>query len=200
MSPRPYRGKRLFDLAALAIATIPSLLLGTLCALAIKLTSKGSVLFRQERIGMDGTPFQVVKFRTMLEGRNPIFPDPSRITRVGALLRRVSLDELPQLMNVARGEMSIVGPRPTLPYQVERYDDRQRMRLAVRPGITGLAQVRGRNWLPWKDRIELDLEYVSKQSPWLDVKIIWSSVAAVLRGTGIEGHPKDDPLADIEVQ
>ena len=122
-------------------------MLGAVCAVAVRLTSPGPVLFRQERIGMGGEPFEMVKFRSMRHGVNPIFPDADRITRVGRLLRRTSLDELPNLINVARGEMSIVGPRPTLAYQVERYDDRQRNRLAVRPGLTGLAQVNGRNAL-----------------------------------------------------
>ena len=129
---------------------------GGLAALAIRLTSRGPVLFRQERVGKGGEPFEVVKFRTMvhLDEPNPLIPDPDRITRVGAFLRRFSLDELPQLLNVARGEMSIVGPRPTLAYQVERYSDRERQRLRVRPGLTGLAQVNGRNAIAWSERIE----------------------------------------------
>jgi lipopolysaccharide/colanic/teichoic acid biosynthesis glycosyltransferase len=126
---------------------------------------------------------------------NPLFPDRDRITGVGRLLRRFSLDELPQLLNVVNGEMSIVGPRPTLAYQVARYDDRQRGRLTVRPGVTGLAQVRGRNAMPWAERIELDLEYVRTQSLWRDVQILWWTLAAVIRGAGVEGHPTDDPLA-----
>src|SRR4029077_13577811 len=121
---------------------------------------------------MDGEPFELLKFRTMVAGDNPIFPDATRITSAGRLLRRFSLDELPQLLNVARGDMSLVGPRPTLAYQVDRYTERQRVRLSVRPGLTGLAQVRGRNLLSWSERIEYDVEYVRTQSIAVDVRII----------------------------
>ena len=139
-SGRPYRGKRFFDLAVLVLVAVPACAVGVVCGLAVRLTSSGPVFFRQERIGMGGEPFKVWKFRTMAHGDNPMMPDPDRITTVGGVLRRLSLDELPQLLNVARGEMSIVGPRPTLAYQIERYDDHQRRRLAVRPGLTGLAR------------------------------------------------------------
>lgn len=195
-SDRPYRGKRLFDLAVLAVVAVPALLLGALCALAVRLSSPGPVFFRQERIGMGGRPFTVWKFRTMVAGDNPVFPDASRITPVGRVLRRLSLDELPQLLNVAAGDMSVVGPRPTLAYQVARYDDRQRRRLAVRPGLTGLAQVNGRNALSWPERIEWDLTYVATQSPLLDLRILARTVGAMLSGAGVEGHPIDDPVAD----
>ena len=165
------------------------------CALAVKLTSPGPVLFRQTRVGRGGQRFEVVKFRTMQAGDNPIIPDDSRITRAGRWLRRSSLDELPNLVNVARGEMSMVGPRPTLEYQVERYDARQRRRLACRPGLTGLAQIRGRNALTWSERIEHDLEYVETQSPVLDLRILWATVSVLVTGAGVEGHAEDDPLA-----
>ncbi len=191
----PYRGKRALDLLVWAVVAIPALLLGAVCALAVKLTSRGPVFFRQERVGMDGVPFDVVKFRTMVDGDNPIFPDATRITRAGKWLRRLSLDELPQLINVASGEMSVVGPRPTLQYQVDRYDDQQRLRLCVRPGLTGLAQIRGRNNLSWGQRIEFDVEYVQTQSLWLDIKILFGTVRVLLSGEGAEGHPEDDPLA-----
>lgn len=190
----PYRGKRAIDLALLAAVAAPAVLLGAVCALAIRLTSRGPVLFRQVRVGRDGREFEVLKFRTMIAGDNPIVPDPSRITTVGRWLRRLSLDELPQLVNVARGDMSVVGPRPTLPYQVERYTDRQRGRLAVRPGLTGWAQINGRNALSWPDRIELDLEYVARQSIWLDLRIVARTARAMLSGDGVEGHRADDPL------
>lgn len=192
-----YRGKRLFDWCVVVAATPPAAAVGLVCAVAIRLTSPGPVFFRQERVGLDGRPFRVVKFRTMTNrpGGNPIFPDASFITPMGRLLRRLSLDELPQLLNVAWGDMSIVGPRPTLAYQVERYTDRQRGRLTVRPGLTGLAQVKGRNTLAWAERIELDLDYVARQSVWLDLKIVGATAAAVLDGGGVEGHPTDDPLA-----
>jgi undecaprenyl phosphate N,N'-diacetylbacillosamine 1-phosphate transferase len=126
---------------------------------------------------------------------NPLFPEGERITALGRILRRYSLDELPQLINVIKGEMSVVGPRPTLPYQVARYTQVQRRRLLVRPGITGLAQIRGRNSIEWNERIEHDLEYIDRQSPWLDMKIIWRSLISVLSGIGLDGHPTDDFLA-----
>lgn len=191
----PYRAKRLVDLVLLALVFVPAVVLGAACALAVALTSRGPVLFYQERIGRDGVPFTVVKFRTMIAGDNPIFPDATRITSAGRWLRRLSLDELPQLINVARGEMSIVGPRPTLPYQVERYTDRQRLRLCVAPGLTGLAQIRGRNALGWDERIEHDIEYVQTQSLGTDLRILLATARVVLSGEGAEGHPTDDPLA-----
>lgn len=179
----------------LAIVAVPALVVGAVCAIAVKATSPGPVFFRQERTGRDGTPFTVWKFRSMAAGDNPVFPDASRITRAGVWLRRLSLDELPQLINVATGDMSIVGPRPTLAYQVDRYTDRQRLRLAVRPGLTGLAQIRGRNSLEWSERIEHDLEYVRTQSLRTDLRILRATLAVVATGDGAEGHPTDDPLA-----
>jgi lipopolysaccharide/colanic/teichoic acid biosynthesis glycosyltransferase len=192
---RPYRGKRVMDLAILAVVAVPAVVIGAACALAVRVTSRGPVFFRQERVGMGGGLFRVWKFRTMVAGDNPVFPDASRITSAGRVLRRLSLDELPQLVNVATGEMSVVGPRPTLAYQVERYTDHQRRRLAVRPGLTGLAQVSGRNALSWADRIEFDLDYVDTQSPLADLRIIARTFATMLSGEGVEGHPTDDPLA-----
>lgn len=192
---RPYRGKRLVDLALLALVALPAAVVGSLCAVAVALTSPGPVFFRQERVGMRGATFRVWKFRTMVDGDNPIFPDATRITAAGKVLRRLSLDELPQLLNVATGEMSVVGPRPTLPYQVERYDDHQRLRLAVRPGLTGLAQISGRNSLPWSERIDFDVTYVETQSVREDLRILARTAWTLLSGDGIEGHPTDDPLA-----
>lgn len=194
-----YRGKRLFDLVILSIIAVPAAVIGAVCALVIVATSGRPALFRQERIGWRGKRFTVLKFRTMVlaPGGNPVFPDPSRITRAGAVLRRLSLDELPQLLNVAKGEMSIVGPRPTLAYQYVRYDERQRHRHDVRPGLTGLAQISGRNSISWGERIELDLVYIERQSPLVDLKILARSVATVLSRTAIEGHPTDDPLARL---
>ena len=194
-----YPAKRWIDLAVLCMAAVPAAAAGLACVLAVRVTSRGPILFRQVRIGRHGRPFVLLKFRTMIDAPdNPAYPDPARITRVGRWLRRLSLDEIPQLVNVARGEMSIVGPRPTLPYQVERYDDRQRLRLAVRPGITGLAQVRGRNAITWSERIEHDLEYVRRQSVALDITIIWQTTRQLLSGRGTEGHPTDDPIARID--
>lgn len=180
----------------LALAYVPALIAGAGCGIAIKLTSPGPVLFRQQRIGKDGVPFEVLKFRTMLNEPNPILPDATRITSAGRLLRRYSLDELPQLLNVAKGEMSIVGPRPTLAYQVDRYTSYQRQRLLVRPGLTGLAQVSGRNALSWTDRIEFDVQYVQNQSLRLDLRIIARTAKALLGGEGVDGHSQNDPIAE----
>ena len=160
-----------------------------LAALAVKLGDRGPVLYRQTRVGRDGVDFELLKLRTMIVGAEKIGAgfavdegDP-RITRVGRILRKLSLDELPQLWNVVRGDMSVIGPRPTLRYQVERYTPRQRRRLEVKPGITGWAQVHGRAALPWEERIELDVWYVEHRSPWLDLKILARTPLALFSGT-----------------
>ena len=160
-----------------------------LAAVAIKIEDGGPVLYRQPRVGLDGTDFELLKLRTMVVGAERMGAgyavnagDP-RITRVGRALRKLSLDELPQLWNVVRGEMSLVGPRPTLRYQVERYTPRQRRRLEVKPGITGWAQVHGRAQLPWEERIELDVWYVENRSPWLDLKILLRTPLVLFSGT-----------------
>jgi lipopolysaccharide/colanic/teichoic acid biosynthesis glycosyltransferase len=159
-----------------------------LAAVAIKLTSRGPVIYRQRRVGLAGAEFDVLKLRTMVQGAEHIGAglwvdaDDPRITRVGALLRRTSLDELPNLWNVLRGEMSLIGPRPTVPEQVAVYTERQRGRLAVRPGITGWAQVNGRAALPWGQRIELDLYYVEHRSLLLDLRILARTVPLLLHG------------------
>ena len=171
--------------AALVLAS-PLVALG---ALAVKLTSRGPVLFRQTRVGEEGRDFELLKLRTMTVGAEhegagyAVAEGDPRITRVGRILRRLSLDELPQLWNVVRGDMSVIGPRPTLRYQVEQYTPRQRMRLAVKPGITGWAQVHGRASLPWDERIELDVWYVEHRSPALDLKIAALTPLALFRGT-----------------
>jgi lipopolysaccharide/colanic/teichoic acid biosynthesis glycosyltransferase len=171
--------------SALAAA---SPLLG-LAALAAKLEDGGPVLYRQTRVGKDGTDFELLKLRTMVVGAETmgagmaVDQGDARITRTGRILRRLSLDELPQLWNVIRGEMSVIGPRPTLRYQVERYAPRQRRRLEVKPGITGWAQVHGRASLPWEERIELDVWYVEHRSPWLDLKILAKTPLALFSGT-----------------
>jgi lipopolysaccharide/colanic/teichoic acid biosynthesis glycosyltransferase len=158
-------------------------------AAAIKLEDGGPVLYRQRRVGIDGTEFELLKLRTMVVGAETqgagwaVNRGDPRITRVGRVLRRLSLDELPQLWNVVRGEMSLIGPRPTLAYQVERYTPRQRRRLEVRPGITGWAQVHGRAALPWDERIELDVWYVEHRSPWLDLRILARTPLALFGGT-----------------
>jgi lipopolysaccharide/colanic/teichoic acid biosynthesis glycosyltransferase len=164
-------------------------------ALAIKLEDGGPVLYRQTRVGRNGEDFELVKLRTMVVGAETIGAGfavdrgDARITRAGRFLRRASIDELPQLWNVLRGEMSVIGPRPTLRYQVEQYDEEQRRRLDVRPGLTGWAQVNGRAELPWPERIELDVWYVEHRSPWVDLKILLRTPLALFRGTykGVTG-------------
>jgi lipopolysaccharide/colanic/teichoic acid biosynthesis glycosyltransferase len=147
------------------------------------------VLYRQTRVGKDGKDFELVKLRTMIVGAETqgagyaIDKGDSRITRAGRILRRLSVDELPQFWNVVRGDMSLIGPRPTLRYQVEQYDDRQRHRLDVRPGITGWAQIHGRTKLSWPERIELDLWYVERHSPLVDLKILLRTPLALFGGT-----------------
>ena len=171
--------------AALAVSS-PLL---ALAALAVKLEDGGPVLYRQTRVGRHGADFELLKLRTMVVGAETMGAglavnegDP-RITRTGRVLRKLSLDELPQLWNVVRGEMSVIGPRPTLRYQVERYDDRQRRRLDVKPGITGWAQIHGRAALPWPERIELDVWYVEHRSPLVDLRILLRTPLALFRGT-----------------
>jgi lipopolysaccharide/colanic/teichoic acid biosynthesis glycosyltransferase len=160
-----------------------------LAALAIKLEDGGPVLYRQERVGHDGVDFELLKLRTMVVGAErlgagwAVEAGDTRITRVGRVLRRLSLDELPQLWNVVRGDMSLIGPRPTLRYLVERYTPRQLRRLEVRPGITGWAQVQGRAALPWDERIELDVWYVEHRSAWVDLQILARTPLALLTGT-----------------
>jgi lipopolysaccharide/colanic/teichoic acid biosynthesis glycosyltransferase len=158
-------------------------------ALAVKLGDGGPVLYRQMRVGQDGRDFELLKLRTMVVGAESIGAGAAvnrgdaRITAAGAVLRRLSVDELPQLWNVIRGEMSVIGPRPTLRYQVDRYDERQRHRLDVKPGITGWAQIHGRTKLPWSERIELDLWYVEHRSAGLDLRILLRTPLALFGGT-----------------
>jgi lipopolysaccharide/colanic/teichoic acid biosynthesis glycosyltransferase len=158
-------------------------------ALAIKVGDGGPVFYRQRRVGLGGREFELLKLRTMDVGSEhkgagyAVDRDDARITRVGRLLRRLSIDEVPQLWNVVRGDMSLVGPRPTLAYQVDRYTPRQRRRLEVKPGITGWAQVHGRARLPWEERIELDVWYVEHRSPWLDLRILARTPRALFAGT-----------------
>jgi len=183
--------RRLFDVvvAGAALAICAPLLLAAV--VAIRLESKGSPIYRQRRVGLAGRPFDVLKLRTMVSGAEQlgaglaVSEGDTRITRVGRLLRRTSLDEVPNLVNVLRGEMAIIGPRPTVPVQVDRYTERQRGRLAARPGITGWAQVNGRTELPWAERIELDLWYLEHRSWRLDLRILWLTARMVLGGEGL---------------
>jgi lipopolysaccharide/colanic/teichoic acid biosynthesis glycosyltransferase len=187
--------RRAVDIAVSATVLALSSPLLAIAIVAIRLESRGSAIYRQRRIGMHGRPFEVLKLRTMVDGAEligaglAVNENDSRITRVGALLRRTSLDELPNLLNVLRGEMSLIGPRPTVPVQVVQYTPRQRGRLAVKPGITGWAQVNGRTALPWSERIELDLFYIEHRSLALDLRILRRTVAMVLGGSGLyKGH------------
>jgi lipopolysaccharide/colanic/teichoic acid biosynthesis glycosyltransferase len=160
-------------------------------AIAIKLDSRGPVFYRQQRVGLDGAMFEMWKLRTMTHGAplggiwDPLTKDDPRVTRAGAFLRRTSLDELPNLFNVVRGEMAIVGPRPTISEQVEEYTPEQRRRLEVKPGLTGWAQVNGRASLPWEERIELDVWYVDNRSPRLDFRILSRTVRLLVTGHGL---------------
>lgn len=179
------------DLLIGGVAALLSAPLVALAALAIRLESPGHPVYRQTRVGKDGRQFQICKLRTMVRGAEftgaglAIQEGDDRITRVGALLRRTSLDELPNLWNVVRGEMSIVGPRPTVQVQVDQYTERQLGRLKVKPGITGWAQINGRASLPWSERIELDLWYVEHRSLLLDLKILARTAKLVLKGDGL---------------
>jgi sugar transferase EpsL len=181
------------------LIALPAIVIGVVSAVAILLEDGGPVLFRQMRVGYGGQQFILLKLRTMTRIKRAIdaFPDPQDCTRTGRLLRRLSIDELPQLINVLRGEMSVVGPRPTLPYQVQRYDSRQARRLRVPPGLTGLAQINGRNQATWPERIEWDLQYVAAQSFWLDLKILARTFQVILAGDGVTGHSRNDPIARI---
>jgi lipopolysaccharide/colanic/teichoic acid biosynthesis glycosyltransferase len=183
--------RRVFDIvvSALALALSSPVLLAAV--VAVKLDSRGAAFYRQRRAGLRGEPFDMLKLRTMVDGAEhvgaglAIDAGDSRITRVGAFLRRTSLDELPNLVNVLRGEMSLIGPRPTLPAQVAQYTARQRGRLTVKPGITGWAQVNGRASLPWSERIELDIYYVEHRSLRLDLRILARTPVLVLGGGGL---------------
>ena len=192
---------RALDIAIAGAGLIVSSPLVALGALAVKLEDRGPVLYKQMRVGRDGTDFELLKLRTMIVGAETkgagfaVDKGDSRITRVGRVLRKLSLDELPQLWNVVRGDMSVIGPRPTLSYQVERYDARQRRRLEVKPGITGWAQIHGRASLPWEERIELDVWYVEHRSIGLDVRILVRTFRLLI--TGREWRPPNPTLIPL---
>ena len=182
-------GRRIRDVVGALLGLVLASPVLTAAAAAIKLDDRGRVLYRQRRVGRDGREFELLKLRTMVVGAEArgagyaVNEGDPRITKVGRVLRRLSIDELPQLWNVLRGDMSLVGPRPTLAYQVERYTPRQRRRLEVKPGITGWAQVHGRAALPWDERIELDVWYVEHRSAWVDLKILAKTPLALFSGT-----------------
>lgn len=199
--------KRALDLLLCLMAlplVIPVL---AVCAVAVRLTSDGPVLFRQKRLGKDGCIFEILKLRTMYvnapDVRNPDGStwngaDDPRVTRAGRWLRRTSLDELPQILNVLRGEMSIVGPRPDVPDALRHYRHQDRVRLNVKPGITGWAQVHGRNSLSWTARRDYDQQYVTNASLWLDLQIILRTAPLVLLGTGVHvrrGHQTETDVS-----
>ena len=181
--------RRPFDIAIAGVGLLLSAPVLGLALLGVKLEDRGPVLFKQKRVGKDGVEFEVLKLRTMVVNAErlgagyAVDKNDSRITRIGAFLRRSSLDELPQLWNVVRGDMSVIGPRPTLAYQVEKYTPRQRRRLEVLPGLTGWAQVHGRAKLPWDERIELDVWYVDHRSLKTDLLILLLTPIAMVSGT-----------------
>ena len=186
--------KRVFDLALSLLGLVVLAPVFALIALCISLDSPGDIFFKLRVAGRDGKPFDQWKFRTMIQNAREVAhrfetsaTDP-RITRVGRFLRRWSLDELPQLWNVLRGEMSLVGPRPAFLEIAQRYSPEQARRLQMRPGLTGLAQLQGRNLLPWEQRIVLDIVYIDRYSVWLDAKILWRTIPLLLRGTGVYGE------------
>ncbi len=193
--------KRAFDIVAgcllvLVLTIIPVLIV---IPILIKLTSKGPTVFTQDRVGKDGKIFKIYKFRTMLTPENSLdengemLPPKERITKVGRILRKTSLDELMQIFNVIEGTMSIVGPRPTLPYQVENYDEHQKRRMEMRPGVTGWAQVNGRNDLTWGEKIEYDIEYIEKFNFLFDIAILFRTIAVVFKQEGI-AFTKEDAI------
>jgi lipopolysaccharide/colanic/teichoic acid biosynthesis glycosyltransferase len=191
-TPAPPPGlPRAADVAIATLALLATAPVSLVVAAAIWLDDRRPLIYRQPRIGRRGRRFELLKFRTMYAGSDPVglgmevSPGDPRVTRIGGLLRRLSVDELPNLINVLRGEMSIVGPRPTLPTHVPLYTERQRRRLAVKPGVTGWAQVNGRIGIPWEARIELDVWYVDHRSPRLDLRILARTVRLVLTGRGL---------------
>jgi lipopolysaccharide/colanic/teichoic acid biosynthesis glycosyltransferase len=185
--------RRTMDVLVAASAGLLVLLLMVAVAVVIRLRLGGPVLFRQVRVGRHGREFSIVKFRTMRAEQWIGQPDADRDTLLGRRLRAFSLDELPQLWNVLVGDMSLIGPRPTLPEQVRHYTERQCGRLAVRPGLTGWAQVNGRNSISWPERIELDLHYLEHRRLALDLRILWRTVLLLVRPRGIYGEGGVNP-------
>lgn len=180
--------KRAFDLVVAGLALVVTAPLLAFIALVVRLRLGSPVLFRQVRPGLDGEPFTLVKFRTMLDATAPdgtVLPDAERLTRFGSLLRASSLDELPELWNIVRGDMSLVGPRPLLPEYLDLYTPRQARRHEVRPGLTGWAQINGRNSTPWPERLEMDVWYVENRSLWLDLRILALTLPRTLARRGV---------------
>ncbi len=196
-------GKRIFDLAVSLVLLIVLAIPMVAIALAVKLDSRGPALFIQTRAGHKGKPFRIYKFRTMVYGAEKIgsgvftSADDPRVTRVGRILRNTSLDELPQLFNIIKGDMSLVGPRPTLLYQIENYSEAQRRRLDMLPGITGWAQINGRKSLTWPEKIELDIWYVDNWSIWLDIKILFKTLFKVIGCKDIDNTGEPDSISQL---
>ena len=194
------RAKRVLDLAASLILLLITAPIQILCAAAVALDDGRPVMYHQARVGKDGRIFQLHKFRTMTVGTHELSggnPTAAMVTGVGRWLRRFSLDEIPQLTNILIGDMSFVGPRPTIPSQVERYTAEQRGRLVVRPGLTGLAQIRYRTNAPWSRRITTDLEYVRGLSLGMDLRILLRTLPAALSGGGETGYPSAGDIDDL---
>jgi len=192
--------KRFVDLLLACVALGLLWPVMVLTAVLIRLKIGWPALFRQQRPGLDGKPFHILKFRTMTEERDDsgqLLPDEKRLTPLGRLLRRTSLDELPELINVLKGEMSLVGPRPLLMNYLPYYSDRERIRHQVRPGITGWAQIHGRNYIPWDERLALDVWYVEHRTLWLDLKILVLTVLKVITREGVAANP-DDVETDLD--
>lgn len=190
--------KRFIDVTVSGISLILLFPIFIIVIISIKVDSNGPALFTQKRVGKEGKEFKIFKFRTMLTFEDSFYPDGSpienydRITKVGNILRKTSIDELPQLINIFIGDMSIVGPRPTLSYQVEKYDDNQARRLKVKPGLTGLAQVNGRNSLSWEQKIQYDIDYVDNITFLSDLKIILKTFLVVFKSEKIEFVAHDE--------
>jgi lipopolysaccharide/colanic/teichoic acid biosynthesis glycosyltransferase len=203
------RAKRALDVAGATIALPLAAPLLAVAAILVKIEDRGPVFFRQERVGMGGRTFSILKLRTMVVGAEHRGPglrtarDDARITRLGRVLRRTSIDELPQLLQVLRGQMSLVGPRPTVASQVARYSTHQRRRLEVKPGIAGWAQLNGRNTIPWESRIELDLWYIDHWTLGLDLAILARTAWQLLRGSptyGVDGLNDDFGVDPFETR
>ncbi|SFQ36009.1 sugar transferase [Salibacterium halotolerans] len=198
--------KRKVDLFFSMILIYFLLPFGIIIALFLKLESRGPVFFKQKRVGIDGKLFKMYKFRSMTKGdhsahyRIQDVQIKQHITKVGSVLRKTSLDELPQLINILKGDMSFIGPRPVLPAHLEQYNSYHMQRLYMKPGVTGLAQVKGRNTLPWSKRIEYDVQYVNNYSIWLDIKIILKTIKVVLMREGVATNQTMGEMEDFHIR
>ncbi len=197
LEPRAVRARRALDIALVVLSAPLWLPAAAGTGAAVALSSGRPVLFCQQRSGRDGDPFTMLKFRSMKTGPNPLIPTDDRMTKIGGFLRRTSLDELPQLFNVLEGSMSLVGPRPMLPEQDANLSPEHHVRRMVRPGLTGLAQVSGRNTLRWRERLELDGEWVHDASLRSYVRVLWRTIGVVLGREGVDGHCATDPFVDV---